>query len=104
MADGAMPVARETCPIVSTVIRSPLTSSALEVVASDPYASSDAPSGGGMNIKRITYGGLAAALVMIVGELAVEPLLGSTTERFFTRLGLPMPGETAMLALVLTLI
>jgi hypothetical protein len=57
-----------------------------------------------MNIKRITYGGLAAALVMIVGELAVEPLLGQTTERFFTRLGLAMPGETAMLALVLTLI
>jgi hypothetical protein len=57
-----------------------------------------------MNIKRITYGGLAAALVMTVGELAIEPIMGSTIERFFTRLGLPMPGETASVILVLTLV
>lgn len=57
-----------------------------------------------MNIKRITYGGLAAALVMTVGEIGIEPLMGSTVDRFFARLGLPMPGESATIILVLSLI
>jgi hypothetical protein len=57
-----------------------------------------------MQVKRIVYGGLAAALVMIVGDIAIEPLMGTMTERFLSRLGLPVPGESAMIALVGSLI
>ena len=57
-----------------------------------------------MDQKRIVLGGLGAALVMMAGEFAIEPAMSSTTERFFSRLGLPMPGESAMIGLALTLL
>jgi hypothetical protein len=52
-----------------------------------------------MNWKRIILGGLVAGLVLNVGEFAIEPLLGQHMETFFSRLGLPAPGESAMLAI-----
>jgi hypothetical protein len=57
-----------------------------------------------MDQKRIVLGGLGAALVMMVGEFAIEPAMSSTTQRFFSRLGLPVPGESAMVGLALTLL
>ncbi len=57
-----------------------------------------------MDQKRIVLGGLGATLVMLVGEFGIEPLMSSTTQRFFTRLGLPMPGESAMIWLAVTLL
>ena len=57
-----------------------------------------------MQLKRIIYGGLAASLVMVVGEFAIEPAMGSLTEHFFSRLGLPIPGESAMIGLVATIL
>ena len=57
-----------------------------------------------MDQKRIVLGGLGAALVMMVGEFAVEPLFSSMQERFFSRLGLPLPGESAMIWLAVTLL
>lgn len=52
-----------------------------------------------MNWKRIVAGGLLAGLVLNVGEFVIEPLMGSQMENFFTRLGLPIPGESAMVVL-----
>ena len=49
-----------------------------------------------MNWKRVFAGGLVAAIVMLVGEFAIEPLMGPQMEQFFTRLNLPVPGEEAM--------
>jgi hypothetical protein len=57
-----------------------------------------------MDQKRIVTGGLAAGLVMMIGEFAVEPVFSSTQERFFSRLGLPLPGESAMIWLAVTLL
>jgi hypothetical protein len=57
-----------------------------------------------MDQKRIISGGLAATVVMLFGEFAIEPVFSSTTQRFFARLGLPTPGESAMIGLVLTLL
>ena len=51
-----------------------------------------------MNWKRIVGGGVIAGLVMIVGEFAIEPLMGSFMENFFKRLGQAVPGESAMMA------
>ena len=55
-----------------------------------------------MNWKRITTGGLLAGLVINVLEIALEPLMGSQMEEFFTRLRLPNPGESVMIAFALT--
>ena len=52
-----------------------------------------------MNWKRIILGGLVAGLVLNVGEFVIEPLMGRHMETFFSRLGLPVPGESAMIAL-----
>ena len=57
-----------------------------------------------MDQKRIVTGGLAAAVVMMIGEFAVEPVFSATQERFFSRLGLPLPGESAMIWLAVTLL
>lgn len=57
-----------------------------------------------MNIRRITVGGLAAALVMSMGEFVIEPLFASTTTAFFTRLRLPAPGESAMVGMLASLL
>jgi hypothetical protein len=57
-----------------------------------------------MDQKRIVTGGLAAAAVMVIGELAIEPVFSGTTQRFFDRLGLARPGEAAMIGLVITLL
>src|SRR5690606_16979889 len=51
-----------------------------------------------MSWKRILGGGLVAGLVLGAGEIAAEPLLGARMEEMFGRLGLPVPGEPAMLA------
>lgn len=53
-----------------------------------------------LNGKRIAASGLLAGLVMILGEVAGEPLMGAQTEALFGRLGLAVPGEAAMLAVV----
>jgi hypothetical protein len=55
-----------------------------------------------LNWKRIVGGGLVAGLVLILGEVAAEPLMGPRMEALFTRLGLVMPGESAMLAVVVS--
>jgi hypothetical protein len=52
-----------------------------------------------MNGMRIIGAGLVAGLVMNIGEFAIEPLMGPQMEKFFGRLGLPVPGEPAMLGL-----
>jgi len=52
-----------------------------------------------MNWKRIVTGGLLAGLVINLGEFGIEPLMGTQTEAFFQRLGLPTPGESVMGAL-----
>lgn len=49
-----------------------------------------------MNWKRIIGGGLLAGLVLNLGEFGIEPLMGSRTEEFFRRLGLPTPPESVM--------
>lgn len=53
-----------------------------------------------LNRKRIVGGGLVAGLVLIVGEIAAEPLFGARLEATFARLGLTPPGESAMLAVI----
>jgi hypothetical protein len=55
-----------------------------------------------LNWKRIIAGGLLNGLLLNVGEFAVEPLMGPYMQDFFNRLGLPVPGESAMLALAAT--
>jgi hypothetical protein len=55
-----------------------------------------------MNWKRIIAGGLAAGLVYNLIELGLEPVMGSMMEGFFARLGLPVPGEGAMIGLALS--
>ena len=55
-----------------------------------------------MNWKRIIAGGLVAGVVLNIGEFAIEPLMGSAMEDFFKRLGLPVPGESAMAAFAMT--
>lgn len=55
-----------------------------------------------LNGKRIAASGLLAGLVMILGEVAGEPLMGAQTEALFGRLGLAVPGEAAMLAVVVS--
>lgn len=57
-----------------------------------------------MKWQRILGGGVVAGLVIVVGELVIEPLMGPMMERFLSRLGLPAPGEQAMLALVATML
>jgi len=52
-----------------------------------------------MNWKRIFGGGLVAGVVYMVGEFGIEPLMGPAMENFFHRLGLSVPGESAMVAL-----
>jgi hypothetical protein len=55
-----------------------------------------------MNWKRIITGGLLAGLVLNVGEFVAEPLMGSMTKDFFDHLGLPVPGESAMVVFALS--
>jgi hypothetical protein len=57
-----------------------------------------------MNGKRIVGGGLVAAVIMIVGEFAIEPLFGSYMEDFLKRLGQPLPSEGAMMTFMLLLV
>ena len=55
-----------------------------------------------MNWKRIIGGGLLAGSIVNLGEFGIEPLMGSQMEAFFQRLGLPVPGESAMAALAVS--
>ena len=56
-----------------------------------------------MRWKRIFGGGLLAGLVINLGEFAIEePLMGSQMQGFFQRLGLPVPGESAMGAIAVS--
>jgi hypothetical protein len=57
-----------------------------------------------MNWKRIIGGGLVAGLVMMVGEFGIEPLMGPYMENFFRRLGLAVPGESAMVTLAVLVV
>ena len=55
-----------------------------------------------LNWKRIVRGGLLAGVVILLGEVAAEPLMGPRMEALFARLGLTPPGESAMLAVVVS--
>ena len=55
-----------------------------------------------INWRRVVASGLATGLVVNIGELVVEPLMGHQMEDFLTRLRLPVPGESAMLAIAAT--
>lgn len=50
-----------------------------------------------MNGKRILAAGAAAGLVVMIGELLLEPLAGTRMEAWLAGLGLPQPGEVVML-------
>ena len=53
-----------------------------------------------MNGKRIVTGGLLAGVVIIVAEIAAEPFLGKMRAERFAELGLTLPGEATMGALL----
>jgi hypothetical protein len=53
-----------------------------------------------MRWNRIVAAGLLAGIVLVAFEAASEPLFRGQMEALFSRLGLPMPGPTAMLARV----
>jgi hypothetical protein len=57
-----------------------------------------------MRWNRIVTGGLLAGVVFILFEVAAEPLFASQMEELFARLGLPTPGEGAMIARAVTLL
>lgn len=57
-----------------------------------------------MRWNRIVTGGLLAGIVFILFEVAAEPLFASQMEELFARLGLPTPGEEAMLSRVAALL
>ena len=59
---------------------------------------------GSLNWKRVFGGGLVATLVLMVGEFAIEPLMGPQMADFFSRLGLPEPGEEAMMGFALAIV
>ena len=53
-----------------------------------------------MSWNRIVVAGLLAGIVLVVFEAASEPLFRGEIEALFSRLGLPMPGASAMVARV----
>jgi hypothetical protein len=52
-----------------------------------------------MSAKRLVAAGIAAGLIINVGEFVVEPLMGPQMESFLRRLNLSKPGEGTMLVL-----
>ena len=54
-----------------------------------------------VNKGRLMAGGALAALVMIVGELGIEPLMAPDVDGWLRSLGVTPPGEEAAVAVVL---
>jgi hypothetical protein len=57
-----------------------------------------------MRWNRIVTGGLLAGIVLTLFEAAAEPLFSAQMGELFARLGLPTPGEGAMIARVASLL
>jgi hypothetical protein len=57
-----------------------------------------------MKWNRIVTGGLLAGIVFVLFEIGAEPLFRGQMDEMFARLGLPMPGEGAMIGRIAALL
>lgn len=54
-----------------------------------------------INVKRVGLGGLVAALILVLGMVASEPFLAEVQGRWLAGLGVPEPGETLLVVMLL---
>jgi len=53
-----------------------------------------------LNRKRIILGGIVAGFVIVIAEIATEPIIGSLRSEWLAELGLAVPSEAAMAPLL----